>query len=108
MDTDGEGPPYLCQSVFICGSSLQSVEITHRREDCTTDGTDFTDAGRDGAGPAVAACKCLIREIREIRGPIPLGAAGRAAHLRLFVENHRKCFSMRNLQVTPTVPNQTF
>jgi hypothetical protein len=68
--------------VFSAPSALQSVRVAHFREEFTTDGTDFTDVRREGSGPAFTCCECLIREIREIRGPIPLVADGRAGPLR--------------------------
>jgi hypothetical protein len=41
----------------------------------------------DGSGSAVASSKCSIREIREIRGPIPSLAAGRAVPSAPLREN---------------------
>jgi hypothetical protein len=61
--------------------------MLHFREDFTTDFTDFTDftdVGRDGPGRAFPVCECFIREIRAIRGPISLLAAGCAAPFAPF------------------------
>jgi hypothetical protein len=82
-----ECTPHPVNPVGTVFSAVQYVEITHLREDFTTDGTDFTDVAMDGSGSAVASSKCSIREIREIRGPIPSLAAGRAVPSAPLREN---------------------